>query len=392
MDSFARPLIDHVRLADGLDIAVVAVLIYILLVWLRDRASRSLAVIVVSLGVLFLIARWLDLFLTIMAFRYGIVGLLLAMVVVFQQDIRHGFERLTSTRWFRGVSDARPSHRTVDTITQTVTDLAKDRIGALLVFPNRQPLDLHLQGGVEVDAQISEPLLKSIFHPKSPGHDGAVLIQGHRIVSLGLHLPLTTRFDQVPDGGTRHAAAAGLAECSDALVVAVSEERGTITLAQDGQLKVIEPAELASRLGKYYHDQNDVDQSNRTRRDPNWGLKLVAIALATLSWWLFAFQTDTVQRTFVVPIEFRNLPEGFQVADPKPTYAELTLSGPENAFTLLDPVEMTVSLDLRGTDRPSVTTWHTANHLTNIPRELTTEAVVPETILISLQPSGEIAP
>jgi len=297
---------------------------------------------------------------------------------------------LTSTSWFRRVPDTRPSQRTVDTITQTVADLAEERIGALLVFPNRQPLDRHLQGGVEVDAKISEPLLKSIFHPKSPGHDGAVLIQRHRIVSLGLHLPLTTRVDHVHEGGTRHAAAAGLAECSDAIVIAVSEERGTITFAQDGQLTVVEPAELAGRLRKYFEDQSDAIRSDGNRPTSDWKTKLIAISLATLSWWLFAFQTDTVQRTFVVPIEFRNLPKGVQVADPKPTYAELTLSGLENAFMLLDPVEIAVSLDLQSSDRPMITTWYTASHLTNIPKDLRTEAIVPKTIVVALQPTIEV--
>jgi len=103
-----------------------------------------------------------------------------------------------------------------------------------------RPLDRHIHGGVPVDAEISQPLLLSIFHPKSPGHDGAILIENDRITSLGVHLPLTKQVDKVHDCGTRHAAALGLAEGCDAFVVAVSEERGTITIVQDGELTEVE--------------------------------------------------------------------------------------------------------------------------------------------------------
>lgn len=389
MDCIAVALLDHIRIADGLDIAIVSVFVYILLVWLRDRASRSMAIVVLSLGVLFLIARWLDLYLTIIAFRYGIVGILLAMVVVFQQDIRHGFEQLTSKRWFRRSSTIQPSQPIVDSLIKTVVDLAEKHIGALLVFPGRQPLDRHLHGGVEVDAQISEPLLKSIFHPKSPGHDGAVLIEHHRIVSLGLHLPLTAQVDKVLDGGTRHAAALGLAECSDAIVVAVSEERGTITFAKDGELTIVDSEELSALLRKYFDEQNDVTRSDQKNHVSGWGTKLLAVIFATAFWWMFALQTDTVQRTFIVPIEFRNLPEGFQIADPKPTYAEVTMSGPENSFTLLDPAIVAVSLDLKDSDPSLVTTGSTASNLTNVPEGLETVSAIPQRISVTLRPKSD---
>jgi DNA integrity scanning protein DisA with diadenylate cyclase activity len=119
-------------------------------------------------------------------------------------------------------------------------------MGALIVIPGRESIERHTEGGIEIDARLSEPLLLSLFDPNSPGHDGAVVIQGSRISAFAVHLPLST----VPAGrGTRHAAALGLAERCDALCVVVSEERGTISLAREGAIRPIaNEAQLAGDL------------------------------------------------------------------------------------------------------------------------------------------------
>ncbi len=381
-------LIEHLRPADLLDIAIVAMLLYVIFIWLRDRASRSLAIVTAAAVLLFLLARWLDLYLTTMLFHYGMVGLVLAMVVIFQHDIRHGFERLTSSRWFRTTSDQESSSQIVDTLAGAVSAMAEQSIGALLVFPGSQPLNRHIRGGVPVDAKISEQLLISIFYPKSPGHDGAVLIERNRIIWLGLHLPLTTQVDKVHDCGTRHAAALGLAECCDAMIVAVSEERGTITIAYDGQMTVVEPAELTDRLRRHLGSSTKSGPSVRGKRWSEWLTKLAAIVVAVMLWFLFAYHTDTIQRTFVVPIEFRNMPAELEIEQPKPTYAQLTLSGSKPAFTLLDPTTLAISLEVENTNQGRVIRWPTKSNLTSIPKELQIENIVPDEIVVSLRPKA----
>tara|TARA_R110002049_G_scaffold4601_4_gene31886 strand:- start:127047 stop:128222 length:1176 start_codon:yes stop_codon:yes gene_type:complete len=381
MQTIIRSLIDQVRFADVLDILIVAGLLYVAIVWLKNRASRSLALVAGGLTLIFVLARSLNLYLTGMAFHYGLVGTVLAMVVVFQHDIRHGFERLASARWFRSTPTDSLTRRIVDTITEAVDEMAQKRIGALIVFGGKQPLDRHIHGGVQVDAKISLPLLLSIFNPDSPGHDGAVLIERDRIAFLGVHLPLTIQVAKGHAHGTRHAAALGLSECCDAIIVAVSEERGTITVAENGELTVIEAADLPDRLARYVDHRHDQLGRTRQHRVSDGLSGIAAFAVAIVLWFTFAYHTDVVQRTFLVPIEYRNLSNDLEFAEPKPSYVEVTLSGPEQAFVLLDLNSVSVSFDLKKSAEQRIYRLQTASNLTNIPDELMVVATAPSEVL-----------
>src|SRR6056297_2382441 len=152
MLDFSSNLIDNnIRLADVLDIAIVAGLIWIALLWLSDRATQSLGLVIVLLAGIYLLARTLDMYLTAMLFQYGLIAAVFAVIVVFQQDIRNGIERLASSRWLRQTKIETSAGRTAETIAQTVAALASDRIGALMVLPGREPIARHVHGGVRVD-------------------------------------------------------------------------------------------------------------------------------------------------------------------------------------------------------------------------------------------------
>lgn len=385
VQAFMDDLANQFRLADALDIAIVSVLIYLALTWICGRASRSLGIVVASLIVLFLLARWLDMYLTTMLFQFGFLGLVLTLVVVFQDDIRHGFERLASSRWFRRSSSDNPSEPVVDALVQSIHALGDGMIGALLVFPGRQPLDRHLRGGVAVDAEISLPLLLSIFHPKSPGHDGAVLIEGERIDRLGVHLPLSANLQRIEGGATRHAAALGLSECCDAIVVAVSEERGTISIAQGGELATVDAPALAKRLRTHYATQDGPVRQDPQRRLRRLATKFASVLLAVVLWFVFAYRTDTVQRTFNVPVEYRNLDDQWVIQEPKPTRAEVTLVGSEQAFELLDATNVAVSLELSEIREGAPMRLSTEPSLTNVPSELRVDRIIPEVVHLSVR-------
>ncbi|QDT32362.1 diadenylate cyclase [Thalassoglobus polymorphus] len=388
MPQYVRELFERVRFADLLDVAIVSMLLYVVIIWLRQKASRSLGIVAVGLVVLFGLAQWFDLYLTTLAYQYGSIAILITFVVIFQSDIRYGFEKLAASQFFLRSSVSGPSENLTGTLTEAMIFMARQRIGALVVIPMRDPLGRHIQGGVDVDAKISLPLLLSIFHPKSPGHDGAVLIERERIATLGVHLPLSRQVEKLQGSGTRHAAALGLAECCDAMVVAVSEERGTITIAKDGEMQVVDPTQLADRLRASLKDGHFAGGKRRPRY--HGVTLLVSIATATMLWFTFAYNTDTIQRTFVIPIEYRNVPEGWEIAEPKPTFAELTLSGPEPAFNLLKPASAVVSLEVKpiakGTRFPQ---WESESNLKNIPSELSVEQIEPRQVIVSLREKSE---
>jgi diadenylate cyclase len=392
MQDWFKQLTASIRVADVLDVGVFTVLLYFSLMWFRQRATRSLALgLMLAIG-LYLCARWLDMYLTTMLFQAGFTVVVLALIVVFQQDVRRAFERLAASDLLGHSGGTAPKSDVIDTLVESIATMADDRTGALLVFEGREPLDQHVRGGVAVDGRISLPLLYSIFHPQSPGHDGAVVIQDARIDSLGVHLPLSWNLAKIGDGGTRHAAALGLAELSDALVVVISEERGTISVAQHGQIREIKPAELSTRLKLFYQDQSKSEQSVVWLRGVtrNFGWKLAALSLACVAWLLLAYRVETIRRTYVVPIEYRNLPETWIIGDPKPTRAELTLSGSERAFDMLDPGDLTISFNLGQVQSEMPYSFRTEVHLRGLPNELNVNQIRPENVTVTVHRKRDV--
>ncbi len=248
----------------------------------------------------------------------------------------------------------------------------------------------------QMATHISLPLLQSIFHPDSPGHDGAILIKDERIDALGVQLPLSGNLKQLSDRGTRHAAALGLAERCDALVVVVSEERGTISLAERGRLREIHPRELIGCLERAPASRT----VPATEGVPKWFsimrhpvLKLAALLLSVLLWLLFSYQIDTIQRTLMVPIQYRNLPEGWVVEEPRQKFVEATISGSERAVDRLDVDALVVSFNLNESPTDTPVILRVSESL-NLPVELTSHQIRPEHVEITLRraPDPEPAP
>ncbi len=346
--SLLEDLRANVRVADVIDIFVIAVLIYFGLTWARRKTSRPVIVGIAALSLLYFLARRLEMLMTSLLFQAGLTALLVALVLVFQDDLRRMFDRLAA--W--GVPNPRPrqlpDRGTIETVVESVSQLASRKIGALIVLKGKEPLERHTRGGVSVGGRPSLPLLHSIFHPASPGHDGAVVIDGDVIRFLGVHLPLSRNPDAAGGAGTRHAAALGLSECCDSLVIVVSEERGTVSVAEHGELQLIDRSRLHARIEEFYRKLHPEGERPAVRwLGGNLGLKTTAVVLASVLWLLFAFRVETVQRTLEVPIEYRNVAADWVVGEPLPTRASVTLSGSARVFDLLDPASVVISLDLR---------------------------------------------
>ncbi len=219
---------------DSVDILVVTLGIYWLL--LLIRGTRAVQILV---GLLVLIA----LSLASEVFDFATLGLILQnflgsavviMFILFQQDIRRALARV-GRGFFPNVS-AQQESQIVEEVIRAAQTLAQKRVGALIVLERETALDDQIEAGQQIDAQVSKELLTSIFLPHSPLHDGAVIIQEGRIASVGCILPLTLRND-LPEGvGTRHRAAVGITEETDAVVIVVSEETATISVVMAGEM------------------------------------------------------------------------------------------------------------------------------------------------------------
>ena len=337
-----------VRAEDLLDLAFVAIALSILLSWLKRRATRPLLLVLgIAIGV-YALARWLNLFLTLQLFRVAALVLLAAALIAYQEDLRRGFERLATGGTFRRRKAPDSAEVAIATVTEAAFDLAERKFGALIVIRGIEHLDRHLRGGWGVDGKPSVPLLLSIFDPHTPAHDGAAVIDEHgRIDRVGVHLPLTSNLAALAGRGTRHAAALGLAESSDALVVVVSEERGTVSVARGGQLELVETEEeLGAVVSKFFLGKRPQREKQRTYWPRDLEIKLASVALAVALWLALAAPSEPVQRTYGVPIELRNVPQGWTLDGPWPGEIEVTLLGPEPVFREFRPEDLRLAFDL----------------------------------------------
>ena len=250
--------------SDILDILIVTFLIYKVLSLSRSRSSSRIIKAVVLLLVLSYVSEVLKLY----ALNYVIskvieVGII-ALVVVFQPELRRVMERL-------GGSTIRtillPKSRSTDSLTTVQASvaacraMAAQRVGALIVFERENKLDEYFESGTVVNADVSDQLLKNIFFPKAALHDGAVIIRNDRIAAAGCVLPLTENTNLNGDLGTRHRAALGISEKSDAVVVVVSEETGVISCAIGGRMRrYLTPENLERLLQEELMEEADTTQ------------------------------------------------------------------------------------------------------------------------------------
>lgn len=233
-------LVSTMRFSDIVDILIVAYLIYNIIMLIRKTNSFRLA-----RGILLiLIALWLSGVLKLTMFNRLLqktveLGLI-ALVIIFQPELRRLLERMGSKTFPSFGSKPLETLGMDNVISQTIaacTQLSSTKTGALIVFERSVTLDEQMRSGTIINSDVTAELLKNIFYPKAPLHDGAVVIRDGRIAAAGCVLPLTSNTNLSPDLGTRHRAGIGMSEHSDAVVVIVSEETGGISIAVDGMLK-----------------------------------------------------------------------------------------------------------------------------------------------------------
>ncbi len=361
---FLSRLPGGVRIEDMVDVLVVALILFFVVDWLRRTRSRVVPRRVLVIGVplltLLLLSIRLELPLLESILRLLTVVVIVSLAIVFQADLRRMVDRVGVLRG-RGKRTGRAVTDTPNDLAEAVVHLARGRVGALIAVRGDDPWD-SFPRSVELGGLMSKPLLYSIFAPDTPGHDGAVLIEGDRVTSFGVHLPLSPRpLAEDRESGTRHAAALGLSEEYDALVIVVSEETGTISVARDGELRRIrDESELRAVIGEFWTRHYRSGTRSRHRGVPIQGISnaVAAVLLAILAWLLFVFEPHTIQRSYLAPIVFENLPPGW-VADSISAYqVRVILSGPEHFFDKVDASRFVVSYDLSrvtaGTHRYSI--------------------------------------
>ena len=232
--------IQGMRWSDYLDILLVAFLIYKLLPLFRSTGTVRIAWVVGVIIVLASVTDLLDLHALSYLFSQVLAVGLLALVVLFQPELRRMIDHLSNVKVKNLLGTAKPQQEMVPVIAQTVHAcevMSRQRIGALIVFARDNRLDEYFKTGTMIEGKVSEQLIRNIFFPKAALHDGAMIIRDGMITAAGCVLPLSESDRLSLDLGTRHRAAVGMSEVSDAVVVVVSEETGAISVAVGGVLK-----------------------------------------------------------------------------------------------------------------------------------------------------------
>ena len=239
------------RWTDILDILIVAILLYKLLPLFRNTGTLRVALTVVGI----IVVAWLTDVLHLYALNFVLeqfvqIGLI-ALIVLFQPELRRMLDHLGHVKVKNFFSVDKASQEMETVITQTVRAcevMSREKIGALIVFTRDNRLDEQMKTGTAIDAQVSEQLIRNIFFPRAALHDGAMVIRDNKIAAAGCVLPLSDSNHLSADLGTRHRAGVGMSEASDAVIVIVSEETGTISVAVGGMLKRHLAAQTLERL------------------------------------------------------------------------------------------------------------------------------------------------
>lgn len=299
----------HLTWLDGLDLLLVTIIFNLLLGWVRRSRAAFLFRGEVLLAVVLLVATLL---LPLPTFDWLLQMALLAMLVatpiIFQPELRRLLERIGRSAGMARTVRQTTVENLLAQLVRAVERMSTNYTGALIVLKGKASLDQVMETGVPIDGQLTSELLRAIFYPNNPLHDGAVILHEDRVVAAGCVLPLSQRslYFQ-PRLGTRHRAALGLSEAGDALVIVVSEETGTISVARDGQLhQSLDSASLRKQLLDFYVPATPPPSApwlrnllNQIRRQvqnmSRWptlnqllttaGHLSVALLLALIAWW-----------------------------------------------------------------------------------------------------------
>lgn len=343
---------------NGIDIVVITVLIYVGLRLLLETHSLSILVGVLALVFLYGASNVFNLPLTHLVLRSLFGFFIIFIAVIFQKELRRLF---SAVGFFSFRRPAPPADTTLFAVEQAIGKLSKNKVGALIVFPGREPINRFLEGGIALGGAVSQELLLSIFSEETPGHDGAMIIENNRIRKFGVHLPLAESVEHAAKfHGLRHRAALGLSELSDAFIAVVSGETGNIDIARGGSWEhCANEDELRERLSRFY--ATFAAPTAATPAFPRWfwrntGLFAASLVVAGVTWIFFAPDFALTQKNFTAPLEFQGVPAGYFVQDAIPRDAVLTLEGQDSDFSVLNPQSLDVSVDLSSTTNVG---WHT---------------------------------
>lgn len=338
-------LISSLRWQDTVDILLVSYILFRFYVLFRGTNAFRVLIGMTILWFFQQVAVSMGLIVTSWVVQ-GIVGLgAFIIIVIFRNEIRSVLQasQLRAILW--DVS-SKAVISTIEIIVQSIYDMGLRKCGALIVFPGKDDVEEVVQSGISWKGEISKEMILSVFWPDNPVHDGAAIIQGDQILEVGVILPLSRRDDLPTYYGTRHRAALGLAEVTDALVVAVSEERGDVVVAQDGQLRIVKQKRKLEQILQAHRGVS----LKRGRALLKEKLMVAAAALFSVIfitgvWFSVSRGGDTLV-TFESPVVYLNRDPAMEIVQTSVNTVSLELEGSGALMKSIKPDQVQVKLDL----------------------------------------------
>lgn len=259
--------VSNIRVFDVIDIIVVAILIYKAIKFLRETRAGQLVKGIAVLLVAYILAKWWDL--TVLKWLLSVVvdSAILVVAIIFQPELRRILERVGQTGLIRTQTlddDFATLYNCIDEIGKAARVMQDEKIGALIVFERKTQLGEIINTGTVIDAVASASMVNNVFFPKSPLHDGALIVRDGKLYAAGCILPLTQSNAFSSELGTRHRAAIGMTENSDAVVLVVSEETGNISIVENGQItRGYNGASATAQLRSLLIDEELENKDNR---------------------------------------------------------------------------------------------------------------------------------
>ena len=376
-----------IRWQSAIDFFVLAVGIYLLLRWSREARALRLALSILALRVGALLARQLGLLITGWVLDGATIVVVLALVVVFQPELRRALMRLDVPG--RARQDSRIP--VVSDVSAAAWSLARARCGALLVLVQKDSIAELVTTGIQLDGRVSADILEAVFQKGSAIHDGAALIEGDLVSRVGAILPLTQRTMVPGRYGTRHRAGMGLAERSDALIVVVSEERGEVTLMYGDQIRLMSgESDLVAALNALTNRAvRGTSGSLRAVRPTDLRLPVAALALSAMVWGLtFLFPGASV-RVRSVPLEFTHVPPGLNIASQSVDTVDIWLRGSDFIFDSVSLEALVARCDLAAAHE-GVNAIQVSSDAFDVPLGLRIDGIAPRRVSVRL--IGNAAP
>ena len=332
------------RWQDVVDILLNSYIMFRLYVLFRGTNVIRMVVGIAMLWILARVAMDLGLIVTSWAMQGIIAAAALIIIIVFRNEIARVLQARNLKSFFWGIPK-RQNRTPIDIIVESVYELARHKLGALIVLPLKQEIETVVTGGVPWHGKLSQEMLLTIFWHGTPAHDGAAIVQGDQVTEVAAILPLSKSSALPSYFGTRHRAAFGLSEKTDALVIVVSEERGEVTVFKDGKFIHIHDVADLDRVLREHTGTKGVTKESRYQKMELGIAAMICLAGITAIWFSFARGFETFV-TMKVPVEYMNREPKMELLATSASSVTLHLSGSGSLIRSLQPDQVKVKLDL----------------------------------------------